>query len=124
MTPTELIEKLRAAPATVAFDEVIAVIGAHYRFTPTGFANGRDAGRLWNPVGTNEGSCRIFAFGRLHGLSEAETLACFGAHYRAVLADPGGTAHGNIRAFMRDGWAGIKFEGTPLVRKEGTERRC
>lgn len=117
MTPTELVEKLRASPATVEFDEVIAVINAHYRFTPTGFANGLGADRLWNPMGTNEGSCRILAFGRLQGLGEAETLACFGAHYRAVLADPDGTAHPNIRAFLRDGWAGIKFEGTPLMLK-------
>ncbi|MBI2784389.1 MAG: HopJ type III effector protein [Gammaproteobacteria bacterium] len=115
MTPTELVEKLRTSPATVEFDEVIAVIDAHYYFTPTGFANGLGAGRLWNPMGTNEGSCRILAFGRLHGLSEAETLPCFGAHYRDVVADPEGTAHANIRAFMRDGWAGIKFEGTPLL---------
>ncbi len=115
MTPTELVEKLRTSPATVEFDEVIAVINAHYYFTPTGFANGLGEGRLWNPMGTNEGSCRILAFGRLHGLCEAETLACFGAHYRDVLADPAGTAHANIRAFMRDGWAGIKFEGTPLL---------
>jgi hypothetical protein len=115
MTPTDLVEKLRTSPATVEFDEVIAVINAHYRFTPTGFANGFGAGRLWNPMGTNDGSCRILAFARLHGLNEAETLACFGAHYREVLADPEGTTHPNIRAFLRDGWAGIKFEGTPLM---------
>ena len=117
MTPADLIEKLRTSPATVEFDAVIAMIDAHYRFTPTGFANGLGAGRLWNPMRTNEGSCRILAFARLHGLSEAETLACFGAHYREVLADPEGTAHPNIRAFLRDGWAGIKFEGTPLMLK-------
>lgn len=115
MTPKELIAKLRAAPETVSFDEVIAVIDEHYRFTATGFANGLGANRIWNPSGTNQGSCRIFAFGRLHGLTAAETLACFGEHYRDVLADPTGTAHGNIRAFLCDGWAGIKFEGTPLL---------
>ena len=51
----------------------------------------------------------------LNALSEANTLACFGRFYREVLNDPTGTSHGNIRAFMRDGWAGICFDGQALV---------
>lgn len=96
----------------VAFEETLAVIDGAYRFTPTAFSNGPHHNR----AGDNNGSCRIFAFARLHGLSEGETLALFGQHYRErVLAHPGGSDHTNIRQFMRTGWAGIRFAGEPLT---------
>jgi len=57
------------------------------------------------------------AFGQLQGLSEQQTLACFGEHYRKVLATPGETDHANIRTFMRHGWAGIRFDGAALQAK-------
>ena len=60
-------------------------------------------------AGENEGSCKVFAFGKIAGLSSVETLACFGEHYRGVLADPEGDSHGNIRAFMESGWDGVEF---------------
>ena len=115
MTPAELIDRARSAPETLVFAEVLDTIGRHYHYTPTAFANGLGADRVENPAGVNEGSCRVLAFARLHRLSTAETLALFAEHYRSVLADPAGDSHANIRAFRRHGWAGVAFEGKPLV---------
>lgn len=117
MSITELLEQLRAAPASVTFSQVIETIDAHYVHTPTQFSNGTGDDAIVNPAGTNQGSCRIFAFAQLHGLSEAETLACFGQFYHDVLATPQGTDHANIRAFMQHGWQGIRFDGNPLYPK-------
>jgi len=112
----QLIEQIKAAPERVEFADVIAVITAHYRYTPTRFLNGVGADMVVNEAGTNEGSCRIFAFARRNGLSEAETLACFGRYYRDdVLGNPGGSDHANIRTFIKYGWAGIAFDGSALA---------
>lgn len=107
----EFLQRLRAGDTD--FEDTISLINALYDYTPTRFTNGL-AGTLVNEAGQNEGSCRIFAFARLNGLSAEDTLRCFGRHYRDVLADPAGTAHGNIRNFLRDGWAGIAFDGEAL----------
>ncbi|MGX2039235.1 HopJ type III effector protein [Methylocaldum sp. MU1018] len=101
----------------VAFKETIDVIGRYYDYRPTRFTNGLDDGRVVNEPGSNEGSCKIFCFGRLHGLSEQETLALFGEHYAEVLSSPDGESHKNIRTFMKFGWPGIAFDGDALVRK-------
>jgi hypothetical protein len=108
------LTRLRAGETD--FEDTITVINALYNCTPTRFSNGL-TNTVINEVGQNEGSCRIFAFAQLNSLSEADTLACFGRFYRDVLAEPQGTSHGNIRAFMRDGWAGVKFDGTALSTK-------
>lgn len=111
MTTVELLEQVRGTPDVVEFDEVMAVIDAEYVYTPTAFSNGG----LANAAGTNEGSCKIFAFGQLHGLSEMETLALFGRYYREdVLGNPAAEDHANIRNFLLDGWLGIRFEGQAL----------
>ena len=115
MTPAELIERVRSAPQTLTFAEVLATIEHHYHYTPTAFANGLDADLVENPAGVNEGSCRVLAFACLWQLNEAETLALFAEHYRKVLADPAGSDHANIRAFQRHGWPGVTFENEPLV---------
>ena len=102
----------------VAFADTLAAIAAHYEYSPTRFYNGAGESRLVNEPGTNEGSCKIFSFGRLHGLSEPETLALFGEYYRdEVLPNPNGDGHMNIRTFMKHGWAGILFEGEALIPK-------
>lgn len=99
----------------VEFQDTIAVITENYHYTPTRFTNGLGEGAVINEPGSNEGSCKIFSFARLHGLSEAHTLALFGGYYRDdVLGNPGGLDHGNIRHFMKYGWAGIHFEGEAL----------
>ena len=114
----QFLQRLAARPDDVAFEETIAVIEAHYDYTPTTFRNGLGADAVVNAAGTNAGSCRIFAFAQLHDLTPAQTLACFGRFYREdVLQNPQGTDHANIRTFMRDGWAGIAFESAPLRAK-------
>ncbi|MGK2915376.1 MAG: HopJ type III effector protein [Porticoccaceae bacterium] len=116
MNIEQLIEQIKTAPERVEFAQVIAVITAHYRYTPTRFRNGLGADIVVNEAGTNEGSCRIFAFARLNQLSEAETLACFGRYYRDdVLGNPHGSDHANIRAFIKHGWAGVEFDAGPLA---------
>ena len=114
MTLSEFLDRLEQAPASVSFDDTMAVIDDCYEFTPTAFRNGT----VVNAAGENNGSCRIFAFAKRHDLSEASTLACFGAYYRDdVLENPDGKDHQNIREFMRSGWSGVEFEADPLQEK-------
>ncbi|WP_445370708.1 HopJ type III effector protein [Methylomonas sp. HW2-6] len=113
---SDFLEKLKNNQA-IDFKETMAVIADHYEYRPTRFSNGFEP-CLINEAGQNEGSCRIFAFARIHGLSEQHTLALFGDYYRKdVLGNPDGSDHQNIRNFMRDGWAGIAFDGEALQAK-------
>ncbi|MAV31628.1 MAG: type III effector [Cycloclasticus sp.] len=107
------IEQLRQALATLQFNETMEIVEALYDFTPTGFTNGDTR----NEAGENNGSCKLFAFAKIHDFTEAQTLALFGEHYRNVLATPDGDDHQNIRNFMKTGWAGITFDGIALVEK-------
>lgn len=103
-----------------AFRDTLDLIAAHYDYSPTRFCNGIGEDRLVNEPGQNAGSCRIFAFARLRGLSEPETLALFGEYYRdEVLPHPNGEGHKNIRNFMKYGWEGIMFEGEALTPRPG-----
>lgn len=107
-------QKLNTAPNTIEFSDTMAVIEALYEFTPTFFKNGT----LENAAGQNSGSCKLFAFAQLQGLSKEQTLACFGAYYRKdVLEHPEGTDHGNIRNFIQFGWDGIAYNGQALQAK-------
>ncbi|WP_150049398.1 MULTISPECIES: HopJ type III effector protein [Methylomonas] len=102
----------------VDFQDTMAIIAEHYHYQPVDFTNGIDK-PIHNPAGTNEGSCKIFAFALLHDFNQTQTLTLFGAYYRQdVLNNPGGNDHQNIRTFMRDGWAGIRFEGQALAAKD------
>lgn len=101
---------------TPAFNDTQRIIVEHYSYRPTAFQNGPVA----NAAGQNEGSCRLFAFARLHGLTAAQTLALFGEHYREVLNDPQGAGHANIRAFIEHGWPGVVFQGEPLTSRPGS----
>lgn len=112
MSVKDFLDRLRSAPEHIEFAETIAAIEASHVYTPTAFRNGE----VVNAAGQNAGSCKVFAFGRLQGLNEAETLACFGRYYRDdVLKHPEGVDHANIRSFMRHGWAGIVFDGVALT---------
>ena len=51
------------------------------------------------------------------GLALLEALLAFGEHYSSVVATPEGTDHGNIRALIAHGLAGVKFSAQPLTRK-------
>ncbi|HEY7886348.1 MAG TPA: HopJ type III effector protein [Cellvibrionaceae bacterium] len=114
MTLDIFLIRLNSEPLNIEFEETINIIDACYHYTPTAFTNGD----LYNQAGSNEGSCKILAFAQLNGLTEAQTLACFGAYYRDdVLANPDGSDHANIRNFIRHGWPGVSFENTPLVLK-------
>lgn len=110
----QFLQTLATAPDSIAFNDTIAVIDAHYDFTPTAFRNGE----LQNEAGQNNGSCKVFSFARLHNLTPEQTLYCFGAYYRDdVLHHPQGTDHQNIRNFMVTGWGGIEFQGSALTPK-------
>ena len=118
MNINELIKKLRSSPDTIEFNDVIDCIAEHYNYTSTQFRNGSGDEIAVNEAGTNEGSCKIFAFAQLNHLNEAETLACFGQYYREdVLQHPEAKDHANIRNFIRHGWAGIQFDGDALVKR-------
>lgn len=115
MTPTEFIHFLEEDPLDVEFQQAIRLIDAFYKYTPTKFTNGVGDTPIVNERGENEGACKIFAFAKRWGLTEAQTLACFGRYYREhVLPNPEGTDHPNIRRFITDGWEGIRFEHDPL----------
>lgn len=112
MTLNDLINHLNQAPTD--FKTVIELIDSEYNFTPTAFKNGD----IFNEANTNNGSCKIFAFGKLNNLSQQATLNAFGDFYtKDVLENPTGTDHQNIRNFIKYGWEGVKFEGEALIKK-------
>jgi hypothetical protein len=114
MNLESFLAKLNTQPTQIAFTDTMATIEENYTFTPTAFTNGETK----NEADTNNGSCKIFAFGLLNNLNKEQTLACFGDYYRKdVLENPASDDHQNIRNFMTSGWAGIKFEGTALTAK-------
>ncbi|MFC0710092.1 HopJ type III effector protein [Azorhizophilus paspali] len=96
-----------------AFADTLAFVAEHYDYRPSAFVNGS----LENAAGQNEGSCKTLGLALLENFSDEEALLAFGEHYRAVLADPQGSDHGNIRALMRSGLPGVRFAGRPLGRK-------
>lgn len=105
------LNRLNTTPESIEFPDVIALVNSLYTYIPTGFYNHE----IYNEAGQNTGSCKVFAFARLHELTQEQTLALFGAFYRAdVLRTPEGDSHPNIRQFMKTGWSGIEFEGVPL----------
>lgn len=108
--------QLSTEPDTITFTQTIALIDQHYDFSPVAFDNGE----LHNAANQNNGSCKIFAFGALHQLSEPQTLHLFGEHYQAVMDSPTGGDHQNIRNFLVTGWAGIRFSAPALQRKIST----
>ncbi len=110
----ELFNKLESEPEHVSFSDCIEVIDANYEFTPTAFSNGDTE----NAEGQNNGSCKIFAFGKKNSLSKEQTLACFGTYYRNdVLKNPEAEDHQNIRNFIKYGWEGVRFKAEALRQK-------
>ena len=118
MNTEQLIIKIKTTPDKVEFTEVMETIEQDYNYHPTTFSNGLGDNKIINTAGSNEGSCKIFAFAKINQLNQKETLACFGQYYRDdVLKHPEGNDHGNIRNFIRNGWDGIDFESMPLTKK-------
>jgi len=95
------------------FADTLAFIASHYHYQPQAFSNGG----VENAAGQNEGSCKTLGLALLEGLSDEQALLAFGEHYRDVLATPEGSDHGNIRALIEHGLAGVKFAAQPLSRK-------
>ena len=118
MTLKHLLDKLHTNLSKIEFNDVQTVINDHYDYQPSKFTNGLSHQAVVNEAGTNEGSCKIFAFGQLNNLTEEQTLSCFGDYYRLdVLQNPENDDHQNIRNFIKDGWAGIEFEDVALTLK-------
>ncbi|QIR15430.1 HopJ type III effector protein [Shewanella aestuarii] len=105
----DFIDKLEHQADSLMFEDFLALIDSHYDFSVTGFTNGSQR----NSAGENSGSCKVFAFGLLQQLTQQQTLALFGQHYRDVLANPQANDHQNIRQFVQHGWDGIQFEQEP-----------
>ncbi|VVM49076.1 HopJ type III effector protein [Pseudomonas fluorescens] len=96
-----------------AFAGTLAFIAAGYDYQPQAFNNGG----VESAAGQNEGSCKTLGLALLEGLSDEEALLAFGEHYRSVVANPEGSDHGNIRALIQHGLAGVKFTAQPLTRR-------
>ena len=97
------------------FAQTLALIDRYYHYTPVEFTNGIDPDVLINEAGTNEGSCKILSFARLHNLEKDQTLNLFGDYYWIdILQNPDATNHPNIRNFRKFGWEGIRFSGHAL----------
>ncbi len=111
MSKSQLLMQLNTSADDVSFEQVMQVINDNYSYTPASFKNGE----MLNEAGTNEGSCKIFYFAKLNGLTKQQTLACFGRYYRDdVLQNPNGSDHGNIRNFIKTAWQGIEFQSVAL----------
>ncbi len=114
MDKNEFLAELKAKPEGIDFEQTMAVIEANYTFSAADFTNGD----VHNAAGQNNGSAKILAFGLEEGLSEQETLNCFGRFYRQdVLQHPENDDHQNIRNFMRSGWQGVSFSAPVLSAK-------
>jgi len=106
-----LLGTLDTSPDTLEFADVMRVIDSTYDYTPTNFI----CGSADNSAGTNEGSCKILAFAKMHSISAEKTPYLFGRFYREdVLKFPEANDHANIRNFISHGWGGVSFEGSPL----------
>ena len=109
MSLNTFINKVKSSEF-VSFDDTMAIINDLYSYTPTTFTNGLGENSVTNIAGTNEGSCKIFAFAELNQLDKTQTLNLFGEFYQQdVLNNPSGSGHQNIRNFMQYGWEGIHF---------------
>lgn len=118
LTLKDLNAQLQHQPDTTEFADIIELIHQLYDYVPTRFSNGDDDNAVVNEPGSNEGSCKIFAFAKLQEFSKEETLVCFGAFYREdVLKNPAKSDHANIRSFMKYGWSGITFDQDALSLK-------
>lgn len=118
MTVEELILEIKAHPDTIDFNSIIETIDNEYFYIPSKFTNGKNNDKVVNESGTNEGSCKIFAFSKLNRLTKKQALACFGKYYREdVLLHPNAVDHANIRTLMKYSLDDIIFDKVALMRK-------
>ncbi|MBB3103575.1 HopJ type III effector protein [Azomonas macrocytogenes] len=95
------------------FSDTLVFIANNYDYQPSSFRNGS----VENAQGENEGSSKTLGLALLEGFSTEEALLAFGEHYQAVLDNPQGNDHQNIRALLETGLPGVRFERQPLRRK-------
>lgn len=107
----EILSKL--ALDEIGFSDVLAQVDSEYNHVPTAFQNGDQ----YNASTENQGSARVLFYAQLNKLSKEDTLRLFAEHYKNVLDNPGANNHQNIRQFIKNGWAGVKFEGDALLPK-------
>lgn len=98
---------------TATFNDVISYIENLFTHQPTAFKNGM----LFNDESQNQGSAKVLMFGKINELTQPETLSLFCEHFDAVLNEPDGSNHQNIRQFMAHGWEGVEFKGRVLILK-------
>jgi len=114
----QLINQSQINPEMITFQETISIIDEFYHYTPTEFTNGLNDELIINQAGSNEGSCKIFAFALMHNFDSKQTLNCFGDYYRVdVLQNPDDEDHANIRTFIKYGTQGIRFLDNALTKK-------
>jgi hypothetical protein len=88
----------------VSFKETMDFLDAHYLYFEVPFKNGD----LYSKPKENVASAKIFSFGLMTRMTEAQVLNMFGEISRDLA--PNGVDHPNIRQFMKTGWKGILFE--------------
>ena len=98
---------------TFVFESTLEFIETHFNFTPSAFNNGG----VLNTLEQNQGSCKVFALAQLLEFSQQQALACFGQHYRDVLATPEVDNHHNLRRVLKEGLGNISFDQFPLEQK-------
>eukprot|EP00324_Dicrateria_rotunda_P000939 CAMPEP_0206166092 /NCGR_PEP_ID=MMETSP1474-20131121/22831_1 /ASSEMBLY_ACC=CAM_ASM_001110 /TAXON_ID=97495 /ORGANISM="Imantonia sp., Strain RCC918" /LENGTH=182 /DNA_ID=CAMNT_0053569885 /DNA_START=25 /DNA_END=573 /DNA_ORIENTATION=+ len=100
------ISTVKSSPKSVEFEMTMAAIEDGFDYEPVSFT----CGELSSAKDQNQGSAKIFSFGKLQKLTKDQTLNLFGRYYREdVLENPDGTDHGNIRNFIKSGWGGVEF---------------
>ncbi|MDR3290058.1 MAG: HopJ type III effector protein [Rickettsiales bacterium] len=93
------------------FSEIQDLITKEYEYT----ANGFSIGDIYNDVNSNQWSGRVLSYAKLNGLNLQQTLELFGEHYQDVLNNPNTDTHKNIRALIKYGVNGVKFDGEKLL---------
>ncbi|MDR2685344.1 MAG: LL-diaminopimelate aminotransferase [Rickettsiales bacterium] len=105
-------------PRFEKFADFLAYIEDSFIFTPGAFDNNG----IHNHADENLGAQKVFAYAHMKKLSSRDTLQLFCEHYKAVMDNPKGKDHRNIREFMRGGWGGVSGEfmtsGNTLIGKE------
>lgn len=111
MTTTNLLKLLRLKQ--VEFKDVLTHIDDLYLYSPSSFKNGLQN----NSENENQGSARVLFYAKINNLSKEEALELFAEHYTAVLSNPAGTDHQNIRQFQSSGWDSVHFDNDVLTKK-------
>ena len=99
--------------SSINVETVIELIDSLYDYHSVDFTNGD----VINKAGTNDITCKLFAFAKLNAFTQEQTLACFGHYYQDVLETPNSTEHQNNRNLMQNRRDGISISRTALNEK-------